>query len=497
MIIVTHAHTGRWLHAELQDRKRNLAAQRTRFSDKIESKLASRLAGVAWDSAKLLGLGLSPEVKFDDAFHITRVDVKQSMYVSFCSGMIPMLRMALQPDCRPLDSNDSVMVEAALKEFHDWIVVHGHGDRERQKLLRNLGVVELLVEILQQPFKPFNPTPAAIELKDLLKPQYRSVRNLLNAVYAVLQAFLMGKSRKNELYIARHIAFFQTQVGGVLRTETMYTELLKDNDKILEHMRPEDMKPFVKLLEEDKNSDYLEFLAALCVSCDVPLCDNQNEICVQLFENPEHTSTFLFPTRMDSDKTVRVFLSDTAMLESKEAALAAAAARASPNSKTLSRVAARHMSESGLRPTAAGGSWVPIREVAHPDREGSRPYRFLLAQLDLCASLCWGRNEHCVAILSKVYTFDECFACAQDNMLPPALRANYVSLILHLFVDVGKNIDVLENIRYNWIWDDVQPFSNQVGYREFCCLFISMFTYVCVCVCVSVCPSVSANLSAC
>lgn len=53
-------------------------------------------------------------------------------------------------------------------------------NKKRQKLLRNYGVSEILIKILQIPFKRYytKPPPHAISLKDVGKPEYADVKEV-------------------------------------------------------------------------------------------------------------------------------------------------------------------------------------------------------------------------------------------------------------------------------------------------------------------------------
>lgn len=112
--------------------------------------------------------------------------------------------------------------------------------RERQKLLRNLYFVDLVLDMIKSPLIGFNnrsvsgcrephcvlehppsllllttrSSPTAIHAKDIAK--YPAVWEVINAGYDVLREYLKGDSRKNELFVARYIPFFQTQVRRVV-----------------------------------------------------------------------------------------------------------------------------------------------------------------------------------------------------------------------------------------------------------------------------------------
>ena len=409
-------------------RERNIASQKTRFSHLITSGLAQRMSNVKWDNALLLQIGVTPEAMFDDAYMINRVADKNAGYVAFVSGMIPLLRLYLS---RPLDPNECIMLEAALKEFKDWIYVNGIADRERQKIIRNLGVIELLVEMLQMPFTPFNTSPSAIDFHNLLNPRYRSTKRICDATYGVLQAFLLGDSRKNELYIARHIAFFQTQIGGFVQVEKMYTELVRDNNKIISNMGPEEMGGFIELLKHDKNADYLEWLSVLCECEGVPIGANQSAICRGLLE--------------ETAGNVYVYLTE------------------------LNRAKGDVEVSTCGRPVEKADDWIPLRTFAasaldEDDETSTKEFLFLLKQLELFGKLCSGRNEHCIDVITnklRYLTWDECFHCVKDDKLPKSLRSKYVSLLINLFVDVGDNVDILEDIRLNYIWNELVPNPNE------------------------------------
>ena len=44
-------------------------------------------------------------------------------------------------------------------------------------------------------------------------------RPIVTSVYAVLKVYLLGDSRKNELYLARHLPFFYEQFKVDVRTK--------------------------------------------------------------------------------------------------------------------------------------------------------------------------------------------------------------------------------------------------------------------------------------
>lgn len=144
-----------------------------------------------WDRGKLVNITLKAERQFDDAFTLSRVDESTIQDVAFVQGMVEIIRcftrlkMAKDVDvvvCNRTDSGElpTLLVEIftlchhlhftwpasnsllltcsslALRELNEFMKVNGQYRREKQKLLRNLLVVEFLIELVKSPFQPYN-----------------------------------------------------------------------------------------------------------------------------------------------------------------------------------------------------------------------------------------------------------------------------------------------------------------------------------------------------
>jgi len=231
----------------------------------------------------------------------------------------------------------------------------------------------------------------------------------------VLKAYLDGNSRKNELYVAIHLAFFQTQVGGYVGVERMYTDLVQDNARIVNAIGDAEIEGIIRLLKTDKNPDYLDFLTTLTSVEGVGIGTNQEKIASYLLRDNE---AMVYLTELDKEK-----------------------------------------GEVMVNTTGSPTGWQPLRvfcKQASRGEEGKKQYLFLEKQLDLFGELCLGRNEESIHLISKelrYLTWEECFHCVRDEQLPPELRVKYVDLMVHLFIDVGDNADVLEEIQLSFPWN--------------------------------------------
>ncbi|EGD81749.1 hypothetical protein PTSG_02461 [Salpingoeca rosetta] len=420
---IQHCATGHWLHAA----KTRPYERRWHFemaNDKLRTPLFEKLDRIEWDQAELKLATCTRNRMFDDAFIVQRVPFENVSYVNYVSGMVEVVRFFIRSrKTGELSSLTYRGFQQALREYTMFLSDNGKLNRMKQKLLRNFGVVELIVELLQVPFAEYNLAPKGIALADLLNPRdiKAETKRTLVCAYKLLAGFLTGESRKNELYVCRHIPFFLTQLGYDLDMETMYTALVEDNQKIVDVLEEPEIQQMVDLLHKDKDPRYLQFLSVLCSVDGVAIGENQERICKMLLEC-DHPP--VYKTRLQDR---RVFIN------------------------------------------IDGVNWTPLSDFAHtarksPNRSVRRTYEFFVAQLDLFGELCLQRCSHAIRVITRDLGYlgwEECFMCARDDSLPPSLRKHYVELMINLFIDVDWNNDILEEVQLCFEWDKLsaKPFA--------------------------------------
>jgi hypothetical protein len=88
---------------------------------------------------------------------------------------------------------------------------------------------------------------------------------------------LDGGHHKNELYVARFIPYFQSQVGYPdLHVTDMLLELVTDNSKILDRLGEREMAMFVYWLRAKMSPPFLRFLRVLCTCERQEVAENQD-----------------------------------------------------------------------------------------------------------------------------------------------------------------------------------------------------------------------------
>ena len=404
-IRIQHAESLNWLHASTIPVKRDgKDFEADALTSSIEEDKPGggiqKAADVIWDKAGLKELSLSEKQHFSDAFSALLVPEESVYSVAMVAGTIPMLRQYIKRRAeRELTPLEATTVTNMLNELHNFLFERKVAIKARQKLLRDLKVIDLLVQVVQAPFNPTaatasdpgeNGIAAAQKLKntgesgllkydDVGEHDNRHTMMVMNAAFRVMNACLVGDSRKLELYVSRHIPFLWTMFGTKMSVESLINELIRDNQQIVEMCAKDEVERVVKLLHtpDGKDPNYLEFLSVLCVCEEAPVKRLQGiigELLLRAGEPP------LFNTRVAKGGT-GIELTTTGDWDQK---------------KDLYDFAKSALDEK--------------------DETSTEEYLFLQRQLELFGNLCKGRNaDNIKSITHKELTWEECFVCIQSD----------------------------------------------------------------------------------
>ncbi|XP_064627454.1 inositol 1,4,5-trisphosphate receptor type 1-like isoform X9 [Lineus longissimus] len=420
--------TGYWLHA-LKDEE----YKRQQFQG---AETDTSMRGLRWDGAELRKLSASGERMYDDAFTIQKIEEVHGTAFNFASGMVPFLFNLVRDrqEGRYLNAKKTYKVLTALKELKIFLIVEGEANKNRQKLLRNLRIIDFLVKLLQYPLRGV--------------PDELNLTKVFKEAYDVLYTYMIGNSRKNALYFAKYIDFFQTQFsvkGDIgLNVAQMIVELVRDNRKIVDRITKDQMDQFVDLLRENLNYRYLDLLRVLCVCDGIAIPDNQSYIVQRWLMKDKQNA------RMTVDMTPTP--PDSALLKNAAATRGLYLTERGQNIHKTPNIC--YVS------TDRGKNWAPLHEFVDKGNPNfsQDEYTFLIHQLDLFAALCYGRNDLCIQLITRQLSYlswEEVFLCVQSEILPDAIRAKYCELIIGLFVNVGNNYSVLDNPNISFIYEYV------------------------------------------
>eukprot|EP00040_Diaphanoeca_grandis_P037641 m.247338 g.247338 ORF g.247338 m.247338 type:complete len:2866 (-) comp33854_c0_seq11:229-8826(-) len=420
------------------------------------------LRSIAWDNADLSSLLLIEDQKFDDVFSITPVPKTLAFEVGRIAGFLPMLnRYTHIRSKRELSVIEANIVAQELNELDDFMYEKGLEQKQRQKQMRSLGVINALINMLKAPFTTQGNTACV--------PNYNAIVDFPLSymvsvnVFRLLQTFLKGNSRKNELYMCQYADFLWALYGTEMKVEPMFNELVLDNINIVQSFTAKQVERVVGFLEKgDRNANYLQLLSALCVCDDEPYQLNQTLVGHVLLDKSHPP----------------VVLTDVVQVKPPESKGKQPQTTAFDYSRALMQV---RMTETA-QPVMMNDF---VQSALDEDDSTSTPeYLFLQRQLELYGNLCRGRHAHNIELITITHrhlTWEECFSCAMANSaktakaassplimdeqiktrsiksalrLPRSLRMLYVDLMTNLFVDVGTNRDVCSGVELSYVWDD-------------------------------------------
>eukprot|EP00051_Salpingoeca_urceolata_P021920 m.350531 g.350531 ORF g.350531 m.350531 type:complete len:2826 (+) comp19889_c0_seq3:203-8680(+) len=398
-----HFVTDTWVHASGETVHR--APNSVTETNESTPELVDRLRELRWDTSKLTRIAVNDAQAFVDAFVISPVESFLARPTSFVAGCIPVLRRL--KDVRTsrvmtdTEAEDCISALRDIKRFQ--LDIHGNAIKSRQKLLRNFGIVDLLVGIVESHLFP-NHHGATFTVDQMQNKASSNCQRVIMAVFDCLAfGFLMGHAKKNELYVSRYMPLFQLLLGTPVKVELMYTELLDDNSQMIDLIGRHEIQTVVSHLRPDKrhlSAGILQLLAAVCVDSDIPRLDRQQIVLETLMSN-QAAHKLVCELRLDNDK----ILVD---IDDKEIDL------------------------------------LVLQE------EDPVLFEFVQAQLDLFGKLCAGRHVEAVQATKQHLPFELCFFGASSPTMPYEIRAEFTALLLTLFVDEAPNVDVLSTVQLSY-----------------------------------------------
>ncbi|XP_065902252.1 inositol 1,4,5-trisphosphate receptor type 2-like [Dysidea avara] len=352
---INHPHTKTWL----------VARKGERYTRQAFDPDAPGLASLQWDSAELLQIGVQNQMSYDDAFATEQVDDNLIQKFTYIAGVVPVFQAYIKEKSSQNDKigvKKSSAMRKALGELADFMQYAHPRMKDHQKLLRNLMIIELIVQILEG----YDPKAS----------DARNHQSVCQACYRVIEVYLLGQSRKNENYLARFISFFEQQIGMGLNAEQMLTELVRDNSLIVSKFDEKEVDAIIKKLIDSKDHRFFDYLGVLCVCNDRPIPENQDMIIKKLVL---HYGEELFYLTEVRDVQGRLY-------------------------------GAEPKREIQYYPPKSQ-RWYSLVEIAAKDKPTHTPeYQFLVAQLDLFGKLCKGNNTEAVRIIDESKLTDVCLS---------------------------------------------------------------------------------------
>ena len=288
----------------------------------------------------------------------------------------------------------------------------------RQKIFKDMRLIELLTDILYWPFRI---------------PDFCDIKRLSNVDPEILTIFQLSyrlikhaikEFRPNEIYASQWLDLFLKQTmltnnENNIYADTTLIELIDNNRRILEaKIKSETIEDFIELLmNQELHEKYVKLLSALTTCDGQAMVTNQQEISKIIFDSDENkvVKTLIFPIEM-KDYKLYIKVYDNEYIELN----------------TLQSVSEK--------------------------KDGGRIYQYFIEFTTLLANLCLNRNYLAIDRVEKIYSFDICYQIISNDYDLP-LKTCFCKLILSLYIDRKPNIKLLLPNRIR-IWTEMDANKN-------------------------------------
>ena len=256
-------------------------------------------------------------------------------------------------------------------EESDPFVCEGIPYKSRQKLMRELKVVEVLADALYYPF--------AEGMFSLVRlAEVPPLSRVCGLIYRLLK-HIVQDYRLNEEYVAQWIELFfdhamNTGDDADSYSEATITAILTNNKKLLDRqISRQNIDHIIELCKNQKKHErFMNLLGCLCICQGQAVVGNQNNIVELLMEDEDTKSIFVLPIRGNGD-TFEIFITEEDSQDTDQFI----------DLKKIKDWSAKH--------------------------DNSRIYNYFLAFLDLAVSLCYDRNYKGINAFVSVFPIEITF----------------------------------------------------------------------------------------
>ena len=356
------------------------------------------------------------EFSTEDAFIIEKVEEdrqREILLVRSCLPFFKHLAMVMRNgDKSQLKPSIFFKIEGLLFELcaflfdlsknTDFQITEMSGDPvpRRQQILKDMKLIDILVDTLYYPFKSKMFDITAIQSSD-------PIAVLLSNVYSTLR-YTIQEYRPNELQASQWLGLImdqslKTREYNDIQASKTLTELIDNNQRILEsRIKAETISQFIhSLIHVQRDAKSVKILRAICICDGKPMIKNQKETSTQLLKTTSNAKELIFPLRRFGNK-IEVHILDS------------------------------------------HNKWLEINEFKRHSEttEMGKSYNYFISSINLFADLCMDRNYLAMEPLQKIYTMEYCFDICIDKQNPEELRSAFCRLIENLWVKVHPYVDI-------------------------------------------------------
>jgi hypothetical protein len=294
--------------------------------------------------------------------------------------------------------------------------------QSRQKIIKDLNLIEVLMELIHYPFKN-----QFYEIEKVHRNIYAA--QMIQLCYTTIRCGIM-EYRPNELYASQWlnllIDYSLSGLDDSLGANSTLTELLDNNERILEaQIRTGTIDKFVfNLIESKGDKKYIDILRAICICNGKPMVRNQRAISEIVLKDNAKRKKILTELKLEGGKVVI----------------------RSPWGKEMTK------------------QWMSLASFEDESEriDGGSYYAFYTAMISLLGALCQERNYKAIDILQEYLPLSVCSQIICSDEYPYSLRSAFCTLTTSLWIDVYPfmNIKFPDNIK---LWSGVEKNSLAVN----------------------------------
>lgn len=285
-----------------------------------------------------------------------------------------------------------------------------------QKVLRELGAIELCICLVQEPFRR-GVDLAAIAAQGRVQAEHRRLVKLIDLLYRLMKQMVKG-NETNARLLFEHLSVLRSQLGkGILVTPTL-SELFMGKRTLLEAIQPDFVQQIVNLLHLDRGPQYIEFLMQICASPEPIIANQMCVVDLLLVKNKSLLPVTRIKGAVGGGRGAEF---EMKIDESQQ--------------EWIDLLHFKERAQMGDRNCELADAVLnaPLRNLALP----MKYFRFYCRCINLYSKLAKGRNQGAlVQLLShEEWSFENLMCFVKESRLPSLLRGRYIDLISSLYVD--------------------------------------------------------------
>ena len=356
---------------------------------------------------------LNKEFSSEDAYIVQKISEGEKREIFFLRSSVPLLKYLCKvfsemKSAEKIDHDIYKMIYQACQKIIaflfdkdtsneiDYFEIEEMPSTRKQKLLKDIGFIDALIEII---YLPFASRLYSLQTLDMSQP----FAKMLEISYTTLR-YGIKEYRPNELYASQWLPLLiyqslETTIDRDIKAGQTLTELIDNNQKILEsRIELSTINRFITILKEnDKDAKYVEILRAICICDAKPMIKNQKDISKKLLDNIEDKEKLIFGILND---TMQGIVLSLRVEDYKEIAL-----------------------------TELGKE--------SKEKDGEKMYVYVISMVRLLSDLCKDRNYLTIDVLQREFTYDICFEVISNKQYGYKERQAFTNLMINLWVDVS------------------------------------------------------------